>query len=163
MAEWIKSGENPQAPGTVTYGIEGSAPAFTLDSAGNLAVTGTIAGTSTAPVVAAFSATGALSPTAYDYRWYNDTGRTLTFGTIRASVGTAPATTPVVVDVLKNGTTIFTTTAHRPSITAGTNTAVNSAAPDVTSIAAGQYLTVSVISTGTGTAGSDLTVQATMT
>lgn len=48
MAEWIKSGENPQAAGTITYGIEGGATGFTLDSAGdatfggNVTVTGSL-------------------------------------------------------------------------------------------------------------------------
>ena len=163
MAEWIKSGENPQAAGTVTYGIEGSPAAMTLDSAGNFTVTGSISGASVvSPVQADFSVTGALTVTAYDFRWYNDTGRTLTFGTVRASVGVAPATTAVVVDVLKDGTTIFTTTGNRPSIAAGANTAVNSAAPDITTLPAGHYLTVSVVQTGTGTTGSDLTVQVNM-
>jgi hypothetical protein len=42
MAELIKSGENPKAAGTLTYGIEGQAAAFTLDSAGNITTSGTV-------------------------------------------------------------------------------------------------------------------------
>jgi hypothetical protein len=42
VAKLTKSGENPQAAGTLTYGIEGQAPAVTFDSAGNLTVTGAV-------------------------------------------------------------------------------------------------------------------------
>lgn len=42
MAELIKSGENPQAAGTLTYGIEGQAPAVVIDSAGNITTSGTM-------------------------------------------------------------------------------------------------------------------------
>ena len=42
MADLIKSGENPKAAGTLTYGIEGQAPAFTLDSAGNITTAGAL-------------------------------------------------------------------------------------------------------------------------
>ena len=41
MADLIKSGENPQAAGTVTYGIEG-AVVFTLDSSGNITILGVL-------------------------------------------------------------------------------------------------------------------------
>jgi hypothetical protein len=45
MAEWIKSGENPQAAGKVTYGIEGQAATVTIDSAGNITISGTLTAT----------------------------------------------------------------------------------------------------------------------
>lgn len=77
-------------------------------------------------------------------------------GTVRASVGTAPTGAPVVVDVNKNGVTIFTNQAHRPSIAAGAHTAT--ATPDVTALVAGDYLTVDIDGVGSTTPGADLTV-----
>jgi hypothetical protein len=72
-------------------------------------------------------------------------------------VGTAPTGAAILVDVNKNGTTIFTTQGNRPSIAAGGN-ASSAAVPDVTSLAAGDFLTVDVDQIGSTVAGSDLTV-----
>lgn len=114
-------------------------------------------------VVAAFSYTGALSVYAGDFRWYNDTGRTLTVGRARASVGTAPTGAAVVVDVLQNGSTIFTTGGNRPTVAAGAYTGVNAGAPDTATLPAGAYLTVSIAQVGSSVPGADLTVTVVMT
>lgn len=106
-------------------------------------VTGTSPGT---PLVTGTGAT----------RLYNDTGVTLTISSVRASVGTAPTGATLIVDVNKNGTTIFTTQANRPAIAISGNTATGT--PDVTSWASGDYLTVDVDQVGSTVAGSDLTV-----
>lgn len=42
MAVWVKTGENPEAAGSVSYGIEGQAAALTIDSAGNITTSGTV-------------------------------------------------------------------------------------------------------------------------
>ena len=93
-------------------------------------------------------------------RWYNDTGRTLTITGVRATVGTAPAGASILVDVNRNGTTIFTTQSARPTIAAA---AVFSAQviPAVTTLTNGQYLTADVDQIGTTTAGADLSVAVT--
>lgn len=83
----------------------------------------------------------------------------VTVSTVSACVGTAPAGANIIVDVNKNGATIFTTQANRPVIVAGTNATASAALPDVTSFAAGDYLTVDVDQVGTTILGSDLTVQ----
>jgi hypothetical protein len=77
--------------------------------------------------------------------------------TVRAAVNTAPTGADLVVDVNKNGTTIYTTQSKRPSIAAGTNTDLGDT-PDITTLAAGDYLTVDVDQVGSTAAGSDLTV-----
>lgn len=105
-----------------------------------------------------FSSSGTLAVTTGQSEVYNDTGGWLTITKIRASVGTAPAGADLVLDVKKNGTSIYTTTANRPTIAAGTNTVV-AVAPDDQAFADGDYLTVDVVQVGSTTAGSDLTVQ----
>jgi hypothetical protein len=91
---------------------------------------------------------------------YNDSGRTLTITSVRASVGTAPTGASVIVDVHLNGTTIFTTQGNRPTISPGAFTS-GSATPDVTSVAAGDYLTIDIDQVGSTVAGAYLTVQVT--
>jgi hypothetical protein len=93
------------------------------------------------------------------FRLYNDTGSTWTITGVRASVGTAPAGAAIIIDVNKNGTTIFTTQANRPTIAAAANTSGNVTNADVTTIAAGEYLTIDIDQIGSTTAGADLTVQ----
>lgn len=76
----------------------------------------------------------------------------------RLMVGTAPTGSNLILDVNKNGTTIYTTQGNRPVILAGANSGGPGTAPDITSLAAGDYLTVDIDQVGSGTAGSDLTV-----
>lgn len=105
-----------------------------------------------------FSAGGVLTVGAGTSRVYNDRGRTLTFLGFRASVGTAPTGSAVIVDINKGGTTIFGTQANRPTIAATTFTATGGAA-SVTTWAAGEYLTVDIDQIGSTVAGSNLVVQ----
>ena|SRR5215217_6366150 len=77
--------------------------------------------------------------------------------TVRAAVNTPPTGAALLVDVNKNGTTIYADQSKRPSIAAGANSAVGNN-PDVTTLAAGDYLTVDVDQVGSTVAGADLTV-----
>lgn len=77
--------------------------------------------------------------------------------TIRASVGTQPTGASVIVDVNKNGTTLYTTQSARPTIAVSTNTATGNS-PAVTTFAAGDYMTVDIDQIGSTIAGADLTV-----
>ena len=106
-----------------------------------------------------FSKTGALIVEAGTHRLYNDSGAAWTIVGIRASVGTAPAGTSILVDINVNGTTIFTTQANRPAIAAAANSSGKVTNMDVTTITNGQYVTIDVDQVGSTTAGSDLTVQ----
>jgi small ligand-binding sensory domain FIST len=90
-------------------------------------------------------------------RLYNDTGRAMTIIAIRASVGTAPTGATLIVDVNKNGTTVFTTQGNRPAIAISGNTA-KVTNMDVTALADGDYLTVDVDQVGSTVAGANLTV-----
>lgn len=90
-------------------------------------------------------------------RLYNDSGMTWTVLSVRASVGEAPTGGSVVVDVNKNGTSLFGT-ATKPTIAAGTVT--DKRVPDVGStLADGEYFTIDVDDVGDTTPGADLTVQ----
>ncbi|MUN41396.1 hypothetical protein [Actinomadura litoris] len=110
-----------------------------------------------APSILPFSYTGILSVRTGTGRIYNDTGRALTIGTVRASAATGPAGQSLIIDVHKSGTTIYTTQANRPTIAAGQVTGTGGV-PDVATWAAGEYLTVDIDQVGTTTPGSDLTV-----
>lgn len=94
-------------------------------------------------------ATGAL-------RWYARGAWTIT--QVRASVGTAPTGASLIVDVNKNGTTIFTTQSNRPTIAASGFTDLADAI-NVSALADGDYLTVDTDQVGSSVAGSNLTVQ----
>lgn len=81
-----------------------------------------------------------------------------TISGVTAAVNVAPTGQAILVDVNKNGGTIFTTQANRPSIAAGANATSSTAVPDETSFVAGDYMTIDIDQIGSGVAGSDLTV-----
>ncbi len=74
---------------------------------------------------------------------------------LKAIVGTAPAGSALILDIHKNGVTVFTNQENRPTIAIG-ETAVTSVAPDVTGIAAGDLVTLCIDQVGA--AGADLSV-----
>ena len=104
----------------------------------------------------AFFKTGVLPLTTGTQRLPIDGGYTIV-GT-RLMVGTAPTGADIVIDVNKNGTSIYTAQANRPTITDGQNAGGPGASPDVTTLVAGDYLTVDIDQIGSTVAGSDLTV-----
>jgi hypothetical protein len=80
-----------------------------------------------------------------------------TLDSYTVSLGVAPTGTSVILDVNKNGTTIFTTQANRPTVAAGA--VVGSVTPpDVTSFAPGDRITVDVDQVGSTFAGTNLVV-----
>lgn len=80
---------------------------------------------------------------------------------VRAYADTAPTGATLIVDVNKNGTTIFTTQSARPTIAIAGN-ASTTTAPAVTSVAAGDRITYDVDQIGSTIAGSDLYVSVTI-
>lgn len=82
----------------------------------------------------------------------------MVIGNVSINVGTAPTGADIIVDVYKNGTTIFTTQGNRPTILVG-SFSDSSSTSDVTSLAIGDYLTVGIAQVGSTISGSDLTVQ----
>lgn len=61
---------------------------------------------------------------------------------VRVRLATQPTGSSVIFDVHKNGTTIFTTQANRPTVATSSNT--DTAVPDVTAVADGDYVTVDI-------------------
>jgi len=106
-----------------------------------------------------FQIPGALTVTSGAFRIYNDTGLQLGIRGVRASVGTAPTGAAVIVDVNKNGVSLFTTQANRPTIVAGTNTSGLVSNMEIVTIENGEYLSVDVDQIGSTLAGADLMVQ----
>lgn len=103
-----------------------------------------------------FSKGGVLTVGAGTFRYYVEGNYTIV--SVRVSVGTAPTGAAILVDVNKNGTTIFTTQANRPSIAISGNTAT-SGTINVNTLASGDYLTIDVDQIGSTVAGSDLVVE----
>lgn len=77
---------------------------------------------------------------------------------VRGYMGTAPVGAAAIFDVNRNGVTIFGTQALRPQAAAGSNTVAETTGMTVTSLTAGDVLTVDVDQVGSTTAGSDLTL-----
>lgn len=142
--------------GTITRGQEGTAAVAHSDGA-RVVHSPTLADVEALAVeeTHTFTMAGATSIQVGQMRLYADYACTIQ--SVRASVGTAPVGSSLLVDINKNGTTIFTTQAGRPTIAAGTFTDL--ATPDVTTLAAEDYLTIDVDQIGTTTPGSDLVVQ----
>jgi predicted aconitase with swiveling domain len=77
---------------------------------------------------------------------------------IAARVGTTSAGSSIIVDINKNGTTIFTTQANRPTIAAASVVATLAGLPEVLTFNAGDLLSVDIDQIGSSTAGSNLGV-----
>lgn len=77
---------------------------------------------------------------------------------ISAGVDTPSQGANIILDVNKNGSTIFTTQSNRPTILAGANSTSSEAVPDITSAAQDDFLTVDIDQVGTTTSGEHLTV-----
>lgn len=105
-----------------------------------------------------FSRAGDLEVLVGQGRFYIE--RAGTISVVRASVGTPPRGGSVIVDVNRNGTSIFTNQATRPTIAAGAYTATGT--PAVVALRAGDFLTVDVDAVGITNPGADITVSVTI-
>lgn len=116
-------------------------------------------------------ATGSPGVTEYNYVFSRSGNAAVVTGThrgpipfnctitaIMVMVGTAPTGASIIVDVNKNGVTVFTTQANRPTIAASANSSGVVTNMDVTSLAAGDYLTVDIDQVGSTVTGADISV-----
>lgn len=107
-----------------------------------------------------FTVPGALGTGSGKARFY--VPGPVTLGNVRASVGTAPLGSEIIVDVNVNGSTVFTTQANRPKIFSGEITVATST-PDIQELDTGDYISVDVDAVGSVYPGADLTVQIELT
>lgn len=103
-----------------------------------------------------FSIPGALAVGSFSMRFYLDATKTIS--KVIAHVGTAPTGASLIFDVNKNGTTIFTTQGNRPTIAASGFSDMSSV-PDVTALAANDFLTVDIDQIGSTVAGADAVIR----
>lgn len=87
----------------------------------------------------------------------NGSGRSLTIVGVGVHAGIAPTGASLILNVRKNGVSIFTDPSHRPAILAGTVTAVTSLI-DIAGFAPGDVLTVDIDQVGSVVPGGHLTV-----
>lgn len=108
-----------------------------------------------------FEVDGAVSVATLPDKWTNRSGVELTITSIDLTVGTAPAGADLVVNVLIDGTTVFAATGDRVKIAAGatTGTGEPTKTGEAILVRPGQVVTAAVTQVGSGTAGSDLTVE----
>lgn len=81
----------------------------------------------------------------------------MTIVKIYASVKTAPTDADLIIDINKNGTTIWSTQANRITITDGTTSSTQSSI-NTTSLSEGDELTIDLDQIGSTVEGADLTV-----
>lgn len=163
--------QRPKITATTTLGAKVTPPITALAAGDLLSVDvdqigSTIAGSDLSVVVdlvsavttipLAFGQTGALTVNFGATRIPLPPG---TLKTVRLAVGTAPTGADIIVDVNKNGTTVFTDQTVRPKILAGQAVSALAGVPAATAtLADGDYLTVDVDQVGATVAGSDLAV-----
>ena len=76
---------------------------------------------------------------------------------VQAKVLTAPTGASLIIDINKNGTTLYTTQANRPTIAAG-ETEVVAALPDVVSLSEDDIISIDIDQVGSTVAGANLVV-----
>jgi hypothetical protein len=108
------------------------------------------------PSEAVFTLPGTLTTGSKLIRYYFESARTV--ANVVASVSTAPTGASIIFDVNKNGSTIFSTQANRPTITASSFTDL-SYVPNTTSFSLGDYITIDVDQVGSTIPGSDAVIK----
>jgi hypothetical protein len=109
------------------------------------------------PQTTLFTINGVLTVGSNPLRIYNTSAVSRTISKVFVAVNTAPTDASILVDIHKNGTTIFTTQSNRPAISS-TNFTGQTTVIEVPTWAAGEYLQVNVDQVGSTIAGADLSV-----
>ena len=122
----------------------------------------TAAAKAAVPDVVVFSQAGNAAVGAGNGRWYNDSGVTKTITGVRVNANPAPTGAALIVDVDRNGTTIYGTQANRPTIAIGGNTSGVNTGFTVTTVANGDYLTVDIDQVGSTATGGNVVAQITL-
>lgn len=107
------------------------------------------------PSTTMFTVEGNVSISESPFKFYNVSNKSRTISKVFISVNTAPTGATILIDLHKNGTTIFTTQSNRPSIAISGFTG-ESTTIEVATWPAGEYLQLSVDQIGSIIAGADL-------
>lgn len=113
-------------------------------------------------IVAPFYQAGVLSVVTGKARFIVPPGN-WTISSITGIIVTANTGASVLVDVNKNGTTVFTTQSNRLTIPASTTTTQTSGTIQVASVSGGDVISVDIDQVGSTIAGADLSVQIVLT
>ena len=108
------------------------------------------------PSEAVFTLPGTLTTGSKAIRYYFESARTV--ANVVASVSTAPTGNSIIFDVNKNGSTMFSTQANRPTIAASGFTDLSSV-PNTTSFSSGDYITIDVDQVGSTVAGANAVIK----
>lgn len=96
-------------------------------------------------------------------RRFNDSGQTLTVVAVRVRANiNAPAGADLIVDLNKNGTTVFTTQSNRPRVLDGTQDSGKVTNMNVTAVEDGAYLVPDIDAVGSTVPGSGVLVSVTL-
>lgn len=109
------------------------------------------------PSVALIPREDALLPELVRMRVYNEYGVPRTINRVFASVDTVPVGADIILDILKNGSSIFADPSDRPIIADGANTGATTTIDDAV-WGEGDYLQMEIVQVGSSVSGSDLTV-----
>lgn len=112
------------------------------------------------PYEICFNIDGTLSEGEGETRWYITSSRTIS--NIIATVSTAPTGNSIIFDINKNGTTIFSTQANRPTIAIDSFYDFTST-PNITSLEEGDYLSIDVDQVGSTEPGRDALIRILLT
>jgi hypothetical protein len=104
---------------------------------------GAVSGSASVKQQVVFTFVGDAEPGANPIQIPNVTGETKTLESVHVRAKTVPTTQALIVDIHKNGTTLFTTQANRPQVSVGNHTG-SSSSLDVTTWADGEYLEVEI-------------------
>lgn len=107
-------------------------------------------------MLSAFSRTGTLAVTTGTVGLPVDGTYQITG--VFARVATPPSGAALVLDVRKNGASVFTTAANRPTIPDSSASTGPGTAPDDPGLVEGDVLTVDIVRVGSAVAGADLVV-----
>jgi len=104
-----------------------------------------------------FTIEGSLLVEGSPFRIYNVSGISRTISKVFISVNVAPVGSSMIVDIHRNGTTIFTTQSNRPSILENQFSGFSETI-EVSNWGADEYLQLEIDQIGSSIPGSDLTV-----
>jgi len=139
---------NPVDLQSTAFPEDGQVPSYDA-SAGKFLWTNTVAGAQDLAITL-YGDAFVTSKIASFLTGANLNGKTLSYISIKVDV--SPTGADLIIDIHKNGTTIFTTQANRPKVANG-NTSGSNATPDVQTVATGDIFSIDIDQIGSTAPG----------